>query len=46
MCIRDSYVDSGNFVHLAAEEAKKYADVHITASSREDTYTSVSYTHL
>lgn len=35
------YVDSGNFAHLAAEEAKKYADVHIAASSREDTYTYV-----
>ena len=33
------YVDSGNFAHLAAEEAKKYGDIHIAASSREDTYT-------
>jgi len=35
------YVDSGNFAHLAAEEAKKYGQVHIAASSREDNYTYV-----
>ncbi len=35
------YVDSGNFAHLAAEEAKKFTDVHIAASSREDNYTYV-----
>lgn len=35
------YVDSGNFAHLAAEEGKKYADVHIAASSREAGYTYV-----
>ena len=33
------YVDSGNFAHLAAEEAKRYGTVNIAASSREDTYT-------
>ena len=33
------YVDSGNFAHLAAEEAKRYGAVNIAASSREDTYT-------
>jgi len=35
------YVDSGNFAHLAAEEAKRYGTVKITASSREDNYTYV-----
>ena len=35
------YVDSGNFAHLAAEEAKRYGTVNIAASSREDTYTYV-----
>ena len=35
------YVDSGNFAHLAAEEAKKYGQVHIAASSREANYTFV-----
>ena len=35
------YVDSGNFAHLAAEEAKRYGTVHIAASSREDNYTYV-----
>lgn len=33
------YIDSGNFAHVAAVEAEKYLDVHIVASSREDTYT-------
>ena len=33
------YVDSGNFAHLAAEEAKRYGTVNIVASSREDNYT-------
>ncbi len=33
------YVDSGNFAHLAAEEAKRYGEVNIAASSRADTYT-------
>ena len=32
------YVDSGNFAHGAAVEAKKYGNVHIIASSREDNY--------
>ncbi|MDD6051432.1 MAG: 3-phosphoserine/phosphohydroxythreonine transaminase [Clostridiales bacterium] len=35
------YVDSGNFAHLAAEEAKRYGTVNIAASSRKDTYTYV-----
>ena len=35
------YIDSGNFAHLAAEEAKRYGTVHIAASSREDNYASV-----
>ena len=35
------YVDSGNFAHLAAEEAKRYGEVNIVASSREDNYTYV-----
>ena len=33
------YLDTGNFAHLAAEEAKRYGEVNIVASSREDTYT-------
>ena len=32
------YVDSGNFAHLAAEEAKRYGEVRIVASTREDNY--------
>ncbi len=32
------YVDSGNFAHLAAEEARRYGTVNIAASSRADTY--------
>ncbi len=35
------YVDSGNFAHLAAEEAKRYGTVNIVASSKEDNYTYV-----
>lgn len=35
------YVDSGNFAHLAAEEAKRYGAVNVVASSREDGYTYV-----
>ena len=35
------YIDSGNFAHLAAEEAKRYGAVNIAASSREDTYTHI-----
>ncbi|MGN0794982.1 MAG: 3-phosphoserine/phosphohydroxythreonine transaminase [Aristaeellaceae bacterium] len=35
------YVDSGNFAHLSAEEAKRYGTVNIAASSREDNYTYV-----
>lgn len=38
---RADYVDSGNFAHLAAEEAKKYGDIHLAASSREENYTFV-----
>lgn len=33
------YIDSGNFAHLAAEEAKKYGDIRIAGSSRDDGYT-------
>ena len=33
------YIDSGNFAHLAAEEGKRYGEVNIAASSREDNYT-------
>ncbi|MBQ8537108.1 MAG: 3-phosphoserine/phosphohydroxythreonine transaminase [Clostridia bacterium] len=33
------YLDTGNFAHLAAEEAKRYGAVNIAASSREDVYT-------
>ena len=33
------YADTGNFAHLAAKEAKKYGEVRIAASSREDGYT-------
>ena len=32
------YVDSGNFAHLAAEEAKRYGDVRIAGTSRADNY--------
>ena len=32
------YVDSGNFAHGAAVEAKKYGNVHVIASSREENY--------
>ncbi len=35
------YIDSGNFAHLAAEEAKRYGTVNVVASSREDNYTYV-----
>jgi phosphoserine aminotransferase len=35
------YVDSGNFAHLAAEEAKRYGTVSIVASSKADNYTYV-----
>ena len=35
------YIDSGNFAHLAAEEGKRYGEVNVVASSREDTYTYV-----
>ncbi len=33
------YLDTGNFAHLAAEEAKKYGTVNIAASSKADNYT-------
>ncbi|MBQ9326192.1 MAG: 3-phosphoserine/phosphohydroxythreonine transaminase [Clostridia bacterium] len=33
------YVDSGNFAHGALEEAKKYGNVRVIASSRDDKYT-------
>ena len=32
------YVDSGNFAYLAAEEARRYGEVNVVASSRADTY--------
>ena len=32
------YVDSGNFAHGALVEAKKYGNVHVVASSRDDNY--------
>ena len=32
------YVDSGNFAHLAAEEAKRYGQISVVASSREENY--------
>jgi len=35
------YIDSGNFAHLAAEEAKRYLTVCTVASSRADNYTYV-----
>lgn len=35
------YIDSGNFAHLAAEEARRYGTVNIPASSRADNYTYV-----
>ena len=35
------YIDSGNFAHLAAEEAKRYGTIRIAASSRDDNYTHV-----
>ena len=35
------YVDSGNFAHLAMEEAKRYGTVKMVASSREENYTYV-----
>ena len=35
------YVDSGNFAHLAAEEAKKYGQVHVAGSTREEGYTHI-----
>ena len=35
------YVDSGNFAHNALEEAKKYGEVTIAGSSREDNYTHI-----
>lgn len=36
---RADYVDSGNFAHLAAEEAKRYGEVRIAGSSRAENYT-------
>lgn len=35
------YIDSGNFAHLAAEEAKKYGEVHIAGTTREEGYTHI-----
>ena len=39
------YIDSGNFAHLAAEEAKRFGTVNTVASSREDTYSYVPDVH-
>ena len=39
------YLDTGNFAHLAAEEAKKYGTVNIVASSRADNYTYIPDLH-
>ena len=33
------YVDSGNFAHGALVEAKKYGNINVVASSRDDNYT-------
>ena len=33
------YIDSGNFAHNALVEAKKYGEVVVAGSSREDNYT-------
>jgi phosphoserine aminotransferase len=35
------YVDSGNFARLALEEARKFLEVQVAASSREDKYVHV-----
>ena len=35
------YIDSGNFAHLAAEEAGRYGAVNVAASSRADNYTHI-----
>ncbi len=35
------YVDSGNFAHNALEEAKKYGEVVVAGSSREENYTHI-----
>ncbi|MDO4547478.1 MAG: 3-phosphoserine/phosphohydroxythreonine transaminase, partial [Clostridia bacterium] len=35
------YIDSGNFAHGAIVEAKKYGNVNVVASSRDDDYTYV-----
>ena len=49
------YVDSGNFAHNALVEAKKYGEVNVAGSSREDNYTHIpaytlspdaSYVHI
>ena len=38
---RADYVDSGNFAHLAAEEARRYGEVRVAGSSRAENYTFV-----
>lgn len=49
------YIDSGNFAHNALVEAKKYGEVNVAGSSREDGYTHIpaytlspdaSYVHI
>ena len=38
---RADYVDSGNFAHGALVEAKKYGEIHVVGSSREEDYTRI-----
>lgn len=38
---RADYIDSGNFAHGALVEAKKYGQVNVVASSREENYAQV-----
>ncbi len=39
------YVDSGNFAHLAAEEAKRYGSIRVVASSRNENYRFIPAMH-
>ena len=38
---RADYVDSGNFAHGALVEAKKYGQINVVASSRDENYTRI-----
>lgn len=38
---RADYVDSGNFAHGALVEAKKYGEIHVVGSSRDEDYTHI-----